>query len=629
MMSESTITVEAAPPTGWDPVTFSLVLNRFQAIVEEMTLVLERSAWTSILALIHDYSCAIYDARYRQVCVVDGLPIHTTSMQLVVRAIAEAFEGDVKEGDVFACNDPYSGNTHIGDLVVVAPVFSGERLVFWSVSKGHQLDTGAPVPSSVYPRAENVWQEGVTVPPTKIFDAGEEVKGVLNLYYANVRYAGLLKGDLSAQIGSVNKGAQRLVELCDEYGTAEVLDYVDAVIGYADRRMRREIEAMPKGVFKAEGWVDSDGGGRENVPVKVAVTVDHDRVTVDYSGSAEQSRGGINGTLATAMAAGTIPFLYYIDPDIPHNEGCIQRVEVVAPEGSICNAKHPASTSLATIVPSDLMQDLVNKAMVEAMPERVPAGGTRNCNMPYISGGSGDGGWGFELLNSGGGAGASHGTDGWPLCFSQAALGGMKIFSIEQLELLYPVLIERAEIEMDSMGMGEWIGGPGVVVVVRPVDGPMTVIGCGDGCANPPHGSLGGTPGIGGGQYVESAAGDARLYFSAIGGARVPVGDVWVGVSTGGGGFGRPEDRPVEKVQADLRDGFISRDVAEGVFGLVLTGSGVEVDREATEIARQRLGQQARPSVVPNEPAASSWLEQHMRAGDSYAHDPLFEESHE
>jgi N-methylhydantoinase B len=306
----------------YDPITFSVMLGRFDAIVNEMTLTLEHTAWTSILAICRDFSCAVYDAAVpaspRQVSMYDALPIHTTSLHLVLGEIARAFAGEIADGDVYACNDPYRLNTHVGDLVTACPVFVDGEHLFWAVTKGHQMDTGAFVPSSVTAASENVWQEGIQVPPLRIVEAGRPRRDVIDLYLANVRYRNLLHGDLLAQLASIEKGRTRLVELVGEYGADTVRFYVDELIGYADRRMSAAIAAMPDGEYVAEGWVDSDGLDETDLPIRVRVEVRGDHVTVDFTGSAPQARGGVNGSLATSQATAAIPFLYYVDPTIPH-----------------------------------------------------------------------------------------------------------------------------------------------------------------------------------------------------------------------------------------------------------------------------------------------------------------------
>lgn len=614
-------------PGGVDPITFSVILSRLNSIASEMTITLERSAWTSILALSRDFSCAIYDAVPRQIAMYDALPIHTTSMQLVVGEIAKTFEGRVEDGDVFLCNSPYSKNTHVGDLVTAAPVFADGELRFWSVTKGHQMDTGAFVPSSVTASAQNIWQEGLQIPPMKLIERGERRRDLWEMYLANMRYPELLEGDLWAQLGSIEKGRQRLMELCREYGTDVVLRYVEEILAYSDRRMSAELEAMPDGEYEGEGWVDSDGIDALNIPVRAKVRIEGDQVTVDFSDSGPQAKGGANSTYATTMAAGAVPFLYYIDPDIPHNHGCIQHIKVIAKEGTICNAKYPASTSCATIVPGDLMQDVVNRAMTAAVPDRVPAGSTRCANIPQFAGEEDENGepWGFMLFANAGAQGASAETDGWPLLSSQAALGGMKSQPIEQLELLYPVLIERAEIEPESMGYGQWIGGPGTRVIVKPVVADMVCITFGDGCANPPHGALGGTPGIGGGQWVADRTTGARRFVSASG--NVLVGserEVWVGVSTGGGGYGVPTERDAEQVREDVRDGLISRETAREVFGVAVSDALDPVlDEAETDCLRQEMAGIERPMIVPTSPDAATWVKQNMTERDEYLLNPM------
>jgi N-methylhydantoinase B len=547
-------------------------------------------------------------------------------LHIAVREIAQSFEGDIHPGDVFLFNDPYLGNTHIGDYVTAAPVFSADRLVFWSVTKGHQMDTGAYLPSSVVSSAADIYQEGITIPPIRMVDGGQMREDFLRLLLANLRYADLVEGDLRAQIGSIEKARQRLEELCTEYGTDVVLGYVDEIIAYSSRRTGQEIASMPDGTYTAEGWVDSDGFGTEHIPIRVAVTIDGENVKVDYAGSGPQGRGGSNGSYATSQAAGAVPFLYYIASDIPHNHGVIEHVEVFAQEGTVCFARFPASTSVATIVPSDMMQDVINRALVEAMPERVPAGGTRCSNIPQFASKGSQGGapWGFLMLNNAGGGGAVKGNDGWPLWYNQAALGGMKTQPIEQLELLYPVRIERWEIDPDSGGFGQWLGGPGNACVVRPLKDEMTTITFGDGVANPPHGAMGGRPGSGGGQYVEDERTGKRRYISSSGAFVVDyTHEFYVGVSTGGGGWGSPHGRDAERVRLDVRDGILTREAALESFGVVLSmDSDPRIDEAATAQRRAQLAKLERPVVAPSEPNASRWLSENMREGDVYDLDP-------
>jgi N-methylhydantoinase B len=611
-----------------DPITFSVILNRFKTIAEEMTLTLEYTAWTSILALARDFSCAIYDGQARQVCMMDALPVHTNSLHVVLEEIARVFTGKIYDGDVIACNDPYSGNTHVGDFVTACPVFYRGKLLFWSVTKGHQLDCGAYIPTSTPATAKDVWQEGLTIPPIKFYEKGAPREDVIRLYLANVRWKEWLYGDLMAQLGSIWTGKRRLLELVEQYGIKELERYIEAIFDYADRRMAAEIRSMPQGTYVGETWLDSDGQGTTDIRIRAAVTIKDDMVHVDFAGSAPQAPGANNSSYGVMQAAAGIPILCCIDHTIPHNAGCLQHITATAPKGSVCNAEYPASTALATIGPDDTMQDAVWKALAHAVPERVAAGNGRIHCVPFFSGIDRREGkkqdWGCMLFNGAPAGGASPATDGWPLIMTSAGLGGLKILSVEMSEMLYPFTIEKMEIEPDSMGHGKNVGGPGVNIMVRPVGSPMECHLFGDGTANPPFGVVGGTPGIGGGSYKENRTTGKRTYCSSKGHLTINEDEMWIGVSSGGGGYGDPLERDPQLVQRDVCDGMISLKVAREVYGVVLDPQSFRIDEQESEKLRQELAikRGAKEVATPTVPSASTWLQEHMREGDEFLLDP-------
>jgi N-methylhydantoinase B len=611
-----------------DPITFSVILNRFTTIAREMTLTLEYTSWTSILALARDFSCAIYDNEARQVCMADALPLHTNSLHVILRSMAKAFEGNIFDGDVIVSNDPYSGNTHIGDFVTACPVFCQGKHLFWIVTKGHQLDCGAYEATSVAPSAKNVWQEGLQLPPIKFYEKGEPRQDVINMYLANVRYSNLLYGDLMAQLGSIWTGKRRIAELIDEYGPDELGRYCEAILDYADRRTSAEIRAMPDGKYVGESWIDSDGMGNTTLTVRAEVTIEDDHFHVDFTGSSPQGAGGMNGTEGVMQSCAGIPLLCAIDNDIPKNDGCLRHVTAEAPEGSIVKAKHPAATAMATLTPATQEQAAIWRALAHAIPDRTTAGyGGFHC-IPSLSGidnrDEQPAEWAAMFFNGGEGGGASKNADGWPLIMASGALGGLKILSTEMSELLYPIVIEKHEIETDSMGHGKTAGGPGVNIVVRPYGAPMDCHVTGDGHDNPPFGVFGGTPGIGGGNYREDLATGHRTYCSAKGYLQIAEGQTWVGVSSGGGGFGDPLERDPEKVQRQVYDEFISVETARGVYGVVLDPDTLTLDADATDALRRKIASERGelPVLLPAGPGAATWREQHMREGDEYLLDP-------
>jgi len=605
-----------------DAITFSVVLNRFDSIATEMTHVLENAAFTPILSLMRDYSCCIYDAQVRQIAVVDALPIHTNSLHLVLESINDFFEGDINEGDVIVCNDPQYGNTHIGDLVTAHPVFHEGEHMFWTVVRGHQMDVGAPYPSSAHGGAENVYQEGVHIPPVKMYDAGKERRDVVNWYLNNLRWPEQLKGDLMAQFGSLWTGGRRLVELCERYGNEQIRRYMEEALAYAERRTRAEIRKIPNGEYTAEGWQDTDGGLATDQRVVVKVTVNDETVEVDFAGSDPAGAYGLNASYGAMQAAGAVPLMMFIDPDIPHNQGCLKLVTVSAPEGTLCNAAYPSATSMATVQPTDLMQDVVAMALAKADPERARSGACHWSNSPMMSGVDDRDGvfWGHWAINGGGGGCAAKGADGWPLMVCLAAWGALKIASVEHSELLSPLRITECEVEPGSMGMGEQIGGPGIRCGIQPLHGPIDVLYASDGLTNPPFGVNGGTPGAGGGAYIENRRTGARRFMhSALLPIEVNGEETWVGVSTGGGGYGEPANRPVDQVVSDVREGLYSIEIARDVFGVIVTDS-LEVDSAATDKSRAQLAGRTGGSdqVTPEVARASEWFAREMADGDGF-----------
>ena len=619
---------KAATHRDIDPITFSVILNRFNTIANEMTLVMERTAWTSIIALSHDFSCAIYDRKDRQVCMMDALPIHTNSMHVVLKEIARVFDGDIHDGDVIVCNDPYSGNTHVGDFVTACPVFYKGEHLFWSVTKGHQLDCGAFIPTSVPAAAKDVWQEGLQLPPIKFYKKGEPCEDIIRMYLANVRWRDWLHGDLMAQLGSIWTGRRRILEMLERYGKEELESYIDAIFEYSDERMAAEIRAMPDGEYHGDAWLDTDGQGGTNIPIHAKLTIEDDMAHVDFEGSAPQTPGANNSTQGVMQAAAGIPIMCMIDPTIPHNDGCLRHITAKAPAGTVCNANYPASTALATICPGDTMQIAVWKALAQAMPERANGGMPSIHCIPMFSGTDRRSDepkeWGSMVFNASPGGGAGVGADGWPIILSPAALGGQKIISVEVSEMLYPMHFDKQEIAADSMGLGEDIGGAGVVIQIRPIGDAMECHTLGDGHMNPPYGALGGTPGIGGGMYKENLTTGKRTYCTAKGHLVIGEDEVWVGYSTGGGGRGDPLDRAPETVLESVLDGMVSLESAETIHGVVIDQRTMTVDFAATETLRAKIRAERQPLDVttPNRADAAHWAEESMRPGDEYLIDP-------
>lgn len=615
-----------------DPTSFAVITNALTSYVEEMSLTFEYSAWSSIIAEARDYSCAIYDAGSppSAVCNLPAIPVHVNAQPVATMAIAEFFDGDIRDGDVMMVNSAYYGCTHIGDLVVACPIFSGREHLFWSVATAHQMDVGSPYNTSVPVQATDVWKEGFQISPIKIEEAGRLRKDVLQLYMENVRYREFVYGDLMSQIGSVKTGRHRVLELVERWSVDTMKTFSAQVIDYAERRTRQALADWPPGTYRAESWVDSDGYGARDIAIRCALTLSPDGILIDFAGSDPQVRGGVNASWATCRNAATTPILLCLDPDIPHNQGCLRQIEVRAPKGTITNVNWPGCTADAPIVPADAISDAVWKCLAQAIPTKAVAGFGRIAPNAVTSGidrrnPKDERPWSAIFFNgsSGGGACAEH--DGWPLMYSTGTVGSLSFIPNEILELHFPVLVEQHEIRADSMGAGETRGGPGLTFRVAPLPGhQVDNYGYGDGMFNPPHGVFGGQPGDGGALYRVNADG-TRTFYSMLSYFRVASGETWVAHSTGGGGYGDPLKRDPDRVLEDVRGGYISRERARSDYAVAieLSDGQLQVDEPATRALRAvRRRAKPTPALLPNAPRAGIYHRTLMLPTDTFELDP-------
>jgi N-methylhydantoinase B len=617
--------------TKLDPTSFAVIYNALNAVVKEMSLTFEYSAWSSIIAEARDFSCAVYDAGTppNALCVLDGLPIHVNAQPVAISEIAKFFgTEEIHDGDIMLVNSAYYGNTHIGDFVIATPVFYEGEHLFWSAATGHHMDVGSAYRTSVPVFATDIWSEGLQISPLKIADRGVVRRDVVNMLLENVRYRDFIYGDLMSQIGSVKTGKKRLLEMLDEWDATTLKTFSSEIIDYADRRTREELASWPNGSYTSEAWVDSDGYGREHITVRCKMTIEGDQVKVDFDGSDPQGRGGINAGWATCRNSVSTAILMCIDPDIPHNEGCLQHIEVSAPKGTVVNAEWPAPTAAATIVPADTITDAVWKCLAQAIPEKAVAGCghvTPNCVTTGVDRRDPDveKPFGVILFNGSSGGGASAVSDGWPFMVTPGTVGGLCFAPIEIIEMHFPLVVREYQVRTDSMGAGKNSGGPGLNFILTPRGtGQIDNYGYGDGMTNPPFGLYGGLPGDGGALYRENADG-TKLVVSALSYFRVSEGELWCAIATGGGGYGDPLERDPAKVAADTRDEFISQEMATDIYGVVFGVGDFAIDLAATEQRRAKLrGDRTIVEIDPSVPGAATYYRSLVGPNDVYALNP-------
>ncbi|HEV8145779.1 MAG TPA: hydantoinase B/oxoprolinase family protein [Bryobacteraceae bacterium] len=521
--------------TGVKAIELELFRHLLVSIAEEMGVVLRKTSFSANIKERRDYSCAVYDARGETVAMGDHMPVHLGAMPLSVRAVMDAFE--LGPGDVALVNDPFRGGTHLPDITAVAPVFvrGGKRPAFYLANRAHHADVGGMSPGSM-PLAREIYQEGIRIPPILIQRGGKIDRDLLGLILSNVRTPVEREGDLMAQLMAIHRGEVRLNELVAKYGAGRVASNMRALQDYSERMMRASISQLPPGVYRFEDGLDSDGLTDKPVRIRVAITIRGDSAVVDFTGSDPQADGPVNANYAVALAATMYVFRCLVIEEIPFTAGILRPIRVIAPEGTVVNARPPAAMAAGNVETSQRITDTVLGALAEAAPDRIPAASSGTMN--NISFGGVDprtkaafayyetiaGGMGASSRGPGYSATHTHMTNSWNT-------------PVEAFEHQYPLRIESYRVRKGSGGAGRNRGGDGIVREFRFL-APAEVTILSDRRARGPYGIAGGQPGRPGRNTGlrdgKSTALPAKTRFE------IRAGDALRIESPGGGGWGKP-----------------------------------------------------------------------------------------
>jgi N-methylhydantoinase B len=571
-----------------DPVTLEVVRASLLAIVREMSVTLARTSYSTIIREVHDFSCVLFDVQRRLIAQAEGIPVFHGSMDFVVEAVTGRFPlADMRPGDVFITNDPYlGGNTHKPDINIVMPIFWEGELVMLSASKAHFLDIGGKDPGSWSPDARDAFQEGISLPPVRLHDAGRPNQAVEDILFANVRIPYLEQGDLAAQLAAGKTAELRAHELLERYGPELVAAAVEQLLDHGERVTRAAVEAIPDGVYRASGFSDTDGSSDEPIPIAVAVTVRGGDVEIDFAGSAPQraaSSGNSHWVWTVSFCREAIMFL--ADTSLGANAGSYRPITVSAPEGSVFRPRPPAPVTTGVGEMATRGLELVIQALAQVLPERMIAGTFGSMGCMTLAGESPDGGGPFVHFSPyAGGWGARARADGNSATVSLLSGDNFNI-PCEVMETRFPgLLAERYALHEGSAGPGRHRGGFGVIYDYRMlVPGQVSVTI--DRTTFPPYGVQGGHPGRSGGLVINPGAPDERRLTMGSG---VPLaeGDLVSHRMAGGGGFGHPHDRDPALVAEDVRNGLVDPTEAREAYGVVLRPGTFEVDEAATEAAR-------------------------------------------
>ena len=551
-----------------DPVTLAVLRGRLEQIADEMDATLYRSAFNPIIAEAHDACHGLYDAQTGDTLIQgkSGLPVFVGAMAFAVRAAmkAAAERGGMQAGDVWLFNDPYEGGTHANDFKLVRPCFRNGQLYCFLASAAHWHDVGGAVPGNYNPAATECWQEAVQIPPVRIVRGGQIDEDVLAILRANTRLPDSLWGDLNGQLAALELGAGRLDSLLDEYGNTTVAAALQALRERAVKLMRAHIASLPDGRYSFEDVLDNDGVRDETLTIALDMTVQGDRLTLDFSRTSPQCAGPVNISRATAVAACYVA-LKHVFPDVPANAGVLDAVDFVLPDGLVISAARPRPVGgyTETIL---RMIDVIFSATAKADPQRAVAHAYGTINALSIAGHRTDAkrkGQRWVMFSFfGGGHGGHSGGDG--LSHGNAPISTATIPPLEILEAAYPVRFTQWALRTGSGGDGQHRGGLGAVYEIELLEDSAEAFIFGERGKAPPQGIHGGQPALPNVfEYENKGQWQRPPMVSKMLGIRLKKGER-VRLSTpGGGGWGRPEDRSPADRARDAEMGYTQASTQE------------------------------------------------------------------
>ena len=551
-----------------DPVTLEVVNNALVGVAEQMAATILRTSYSTVIREMLDYSTAVFDLNGRIIAQSCRIPIHLNSMSRSLRTtLDEAIPiGEWRPGDVVVTNDPYKGGQHLPDVQTFLPVFAGDDLVAICGTLGHHLDIGGMRPGSYAGDAVEIFQEGLRIPPIKLFHEGRIDERLFAMIEANIRQPAMTIGDLRAQTAALEIGRDSVLELIERYGVRTIMDCLEEAVEASEGRLRDRLREIPDGTYESSYFVDDDGVVDEPIRIVTRVTIEDGTIHVDFTGTDPQRRSPINATLSSCESAVYFAVLSVIDPSIPANYGVYKPIRITAPEGTVVNAVPPAPVVGRNAITHTIVNSLM-RALSEVVPERVTAAYYGMSNVHILAGDGGDGrdGWIFFDIEVGG-WGARQDKDG-PDCHSQG-IHNLANTPIEMVEATYPLRFRRYEFIPDTGGAGRRRGGLGVRRDIEFLDRSGSLNTQFDKFKVAPFGLFGGGEGATGGMVMNPDGPAPEELRSKTVNHVFRYGDVFSMRTQGGGGFGPPEERDRASVERDLREGKISDGHAREVYGL-------------------------------------------------------------
>ena len=571
-----------------DPIQFEVIRSALTQVAEEMAAALRRSAYSTNVKTRQDFSCAFFDRNCRPISQAFTQPVHLGSfVELIPTSVRTYGIENLEPGDMLVVNNPFGGGSHLNDVTVFGPIHHKGELIGYVASLAHHVDVGGGAPASIGPFQE-IFQEGVIIPPTKLVKRGNINDDVFKLLLAQIRSKRVTTGDFRAQVAANTVGARRLVDLIERYGLQEFDHYVEAVVKYTDRRTRAEISNITDGVYTANSFLDFDGFSDDVVNLQVEIKVEGESVYFDFDGCDKQRRAPVNSTKAMTFAACAYALRALMAPDMPVNDGFYRHIKMNAEPGTVVHAVHPAPV-VGGWETQVRVNDMLFRAFSSGLPKKVASStkammaqagfgiidretGEYHCNYEALAGG-----YGARATSDGPDAVQQHGqnTENAP---------------VEEVESHFPMRVSRLSLIENSEGPGKYRGGLGMRRDYHFPDDPATFTVLSDRDIKGPQGIFGGLEGRKA-YYIlnpDSPNEDSdELSSKCV--VELKPGDTLSFQTPGGGGYGSPLERDIKAVLKDVIGGKISSKRAQDFYGVVVDDSTQKIDTDKTNSLRQSM----------------------------------------
>jgi N-methylhydantoinase B len=587
-----------------DPITLEVLTEGMISVVREMRATVFRTARSVAIYEAKDFSCGLFDPQTQVVAQSEDIGAHVVPLPWSVKYAMEDFGDNLMPGDVIVLNDPYRGGTHLNDVTLIYPVFAGDRLIFFPAVREHWADVGGMVPGSLAGTATEIYQEGVRIPPIKLVERGVVNKAAMDLILSNMRVPDERLGDFHAGMAACHTAERRIHELVGRYGLDTLLDCVRINMARSEARMREQIKRLPDGEYYYEDYLEAfDDEGLEPLLLPLRLNIKGDRLVADFTGASPQVPVPVNSTLAVTAASVFITLKSVLDPTAAINQGSFRPVEVIAPERTIVNVKHPAPAGSHGEIRKRVVAAMLG-ALSQVVPELV-SGDIHRTSFHNLIGGvhpkTGKEYVHYEWSSGGNGAFAEH--DGTSAMASIDWGDLTTVQPSEVLETRFPLLVEWSRLGIGSGGDGRRRGGLGMRRAVRLTTGTATYSLLSDGAVVPPFGVLGGMAAAPVDSFIVR---DGReMHFATpgkVGGFAMRAGDIVVLQSAGGGGYGDPLERPAQEVAEDICEGYVTAHQGRAHYGVLLREDG-SLDQAATQALRAEIAKARVRLLVVSHPA--------------------------